>query len=263
MNSAGHQHQPRPLQARRSGPLAGRVDLPGDKSISHRALLFGALARGRTDITGLLEGEDVLATGRVAEALGARVKRTGPGAWTVDGAGLGSLLEPRETLDFGNSGTGARLAMGVVGGHPITARFDGDASLRKRPMGRVLRPLEQMGARVVDGGIEDRLPLTLKGAAPALPIEYTLPVPSAQVKSAVLLAGLNAAGNTVVNEPEATRDHTERMLAWFGAHLDIAPRAEGGRRITLTGQPDLVARPVTVPGDPSSAAFAIVAALIV
>lgn len=254
---------PRPICATRSGPIRGTIALPGDKSISHRSLLFGLLANGRTEITGLLEGDDVLATAKVASALGARVERLGSGHWIVDGAGVGSLLDPEQTLDFGNSGTGVRLAMGVIAGHPISARLVGDASLSRRPMGRVLRPLEMMGARITDGGQEDRLPLTLLGSASPIPIEYKLPVPSAQVKSAILLAGLNSPGETTIIETELTRDHTERMLASFGADVTIVDNDDGSRRITLAGQPKLKGCNVDVPGDPSSAAFAIVAALVI
>jgi 3-phosphoshikimate 1-carboxyvinyltransferase len=249
-----------------SGPLGGTLRLPGDKSISHRALLFGALAQGRTTITGLLEGHDVIATAEAMRAFGARVERhvdgAGDATWTVDGVGVGALLEPTETLDFGNSGTGARLVLGMVAGHGITVRFDGDASLRKRPMGRVLGPLELMGARIRDSN-DGRMPLTLQGTRDPIPIEYCLPVPSAQVKSAVLLAGLNSPGITTVIDPEATRDHTERMLAHFGATLEITHDTDGGRRIALTGRPRLKGQAVTVPGDPSSAAFPLVANLIV
>lgn len=248
--------------ARRSGPLKGSARVPGDKSISHRALLFGALAEGRTTIRGLLEGHDVLATAEAVRALGARVARDDDGLWKVDGVGVGALLEPDRTLDFGNAGTGARLVLGMVAGHGITARFDGDASLRKRPMGRVLKPLELTGARIVESS-DGRLPLTLRGAHDPIPIEYRLPVPSAQVKSAVLLAGLNSPGTTTVVEPEATRDHTERMLAHFGARLDITRDPDGARRVALAGRPRLTGQAVTVPGDPSSAAFPLVAALLV
>ncbi|MEJ8570536.1 3-phosphoshikimate 1-carboxyvinyltransferase [Microbaculum marinum] len=250
------------LQGRSGGPLRGRVRVPGDKSISHRALLFGALSAGRTTISGLLEGHDVIATADAMRAFGAVVERTGEGTWTVDGVGVGALLEPAAPLDFGNSGTGARLILGVVAGHGITARFDGDASLRKRPMGRVLTPLQAMGARIVDSS-DGRLPLTLRGTRDPIPFEYRLPVPSAQVKSAVLLAGLNSPGTTTVIEPEPTRDHTERMLSHFGAHLDISTDPDGARRIALAGRPRLSGREVTVPGDPSSAAFPLVAALVV
>ncbi len=252
-----------PLAARAGSPLRGRASIPGDKSISHRALLFGALAMGRTRITGLLEGHDVIATAEAARAFGARVERMADGTWTVEGVGVGSLLQPAGTLDFGNSGTGARLVMGLVAGHGITARFDGDASLRKRPMGRVLAPLEEMGARIVECGEGGRLPLTLQGLRDPIPIAYRLPVASAQVKSAVLLCGLNSPGTTTVIEPEPTRDHTERMLVHFGASLDISSDPDGARRITLAGRPELRGRDVVVPADPSSAAFPMVAALIV
>jgi 3-phosphoshikimate 1-carboxyvinyltransferase len=225
--------------------------------------MFGLLARGRTEVTGLLEGEDVLATARACAALGAKVERAGPGRWTVDGVGGGALLEPEGPLDFGNAGTGCRLMMGVVAGHGITARFDGDASLRKRPMERVLEPLRLVGAEVVDSAPGGRVPLTLRGALDALPITYVTPVPSAQVKSAVLLAGLNAPGLTTVIEREPTRDHTEKMLAGFGAEVRVEPDGAHGRRITLTGQPELRPQSVAVPADPSSAAFPLVAALLV
>lgn len=241
--------------------LLGRVSLPGDKSMSHRALLFGLLARGETTTTNLLEGEDVLATARVVEALGGKVEHREPGVWSVWGAGLGSLLSPQKPLDFGNAGTGVRLAMGVIAGHGVSAQLKGDASLSSRPMGRVLQPLTMMGARI-DPADADRLPLTLMGAANPVPIEYELPVPSAQVKSAVLLAGLNSPGVTTVIEPVPTRDHTERMLKAFGAELSI--EESGARRvIRLKGRPTLSGQAIDIPGDPSSAAFAIVAALIV
>jgi len=252
-----------PLAARRSGPLKGRVRVPGDKSISHRALILGALTVGETAITGLLEGEDVINTGRAMRALGAKVERAGPGAWRINGVGVAGFAEPGAPLDFGNSGTGCRLVIGAVAGCPITATFDGDASLRSRPVKRFLDPLERMGARAVsltDGG---RLPLTLKGARDPIPIVYEPPAASAQLKSAVLLAGLAAPGETVVIEHEATRDHTERMLRHFGAELTVQPNGAHGRRIALKGQPELVPAPVTVPADPSSAAFPMVAALIV
>jgi 3-phosphoshikimate 1-carboxyvinyltransferase len=251
------------VTARRSGPLVGRVRVPGDKSISHRALILGALAVGRTRISGLLEGEDVLNTAKAMHALGARVERTGQGAWAVDGVGVAGFAQPAEALDFGNSGTGCRLVMGAVAGCPITATFDGDASLRQRPMKRILDPLLQMGAHVIDAAEGARLPIMLAGARDPIPIVYRTPVPSAQVKSAVLLAGLAAPGTTVVIENEATRDHTERMLVHFGATLSVEPEEAHGRRITLTGQPELVPAPVAVPADPSSAAFPLVAALIV
>jgi 3-phosphoshikimate 1-carboxyvinyltransferase len=235
--------------------------VPGDKSISHRALILGALAVGRTRIQGLLEGEDVLRTAAAVRALGASAERQADGAWTVMGVGVGGFAEPGDVLDFGNSGTGIRLMLGALASTPLTAVFTGDASLRRRPMGRVARPLERMGARILarDG---DRLPLTLVGAADPLPIVYTLPVPSAQVKSAVLLAGLNAPGETTVIEPLATRDHTERMLRHFGATVATALHGVGGREIRLKGEVELRGRDLAVPGDPSSAAFPMVAALI-
>jgi len=256
-------NQPVPLAARRSGPLRGRVRVPGDKSISHRALILGALTVGETRITGLLEGEDVINTGRAMQALGATVERTGAGEWCIHGVGVSGFAEPAAPLDFGNSGTGCRLVLGAVAGCPITATFDGDASLRTRPMRRFLDPLERMGAHalsVTDGG---RLPLALKGARDPIPIIYRPPVASAQLKSAVLLAGLSAPGETVVEEAEATRDHTERLLRHFGAEITVAPNGPHGRRITLNGQPELVPAPIVVPADPSSAAFPMVAALIV
>jgi 3-phosphoshikimate 1-carboxyvinyltransferase len=250
-----------PLTARRSGPLQGRVRVPGDKSISHRALILGALAIGETRISGLLEGEDVLNTGKAVRALGARAERIGVGAWRVHGVGVAGFAEPAAALDFGNSGTGARLMLGAVAGCPITARFDGDASLRKRPMRRVLEPLERIGAQALNSD-DGRLPLTLAGARDPIPIVYEPPVASAQLKSAVLLAGLAAPGETVVIEAEATRDHTEKMLAHFGADVRVTPHGAHGRRITLIGQPELVPRPIVVPADPSSAAFPLVAAAI-
>ena len=251
-----------PLRARRGPPLSGRFRPPGDKSISHRAFIFGLLACGETRVEGLLEGDDVLRTGAACRALGAAVERLGPGRWRVRGPGLGALLPPRGTLDFGNAGTGSRLMMGIVGGHGITATFDGDASLRKRPMGRILDPLRLMGAEVLAQGEGGRCPIVLKGARDPAPILYRTPVPSAQIKSAVLLAGLNARGVTTVIEAEASRDHTEKMLAHFGAEVTVAREGEG-RRIDLVGRPELAAKPVVVPADPSSAAFPIVAALIV
>ena len=234
--------------------------MPGDKSISHRALILGALAVGRTRIEGLLEGEDVLRTAAAVRALGASAVRGADGAWTVTGVGVGGFAEPNDVLDFGNSGTGVRLMLGALASTPLTAVFTGDASLRQRPMGRVAKPLERIGARILarDG---DRLPLTLVGAHDPLPISYTLPVPSAQVKSAVLLAGLNTPGETRVIEPLATRDHTERMLRHFGATVVTTARG-GSREIRLKGEVELKAADLVVPGDPSSAAFPIVAALI-
>jgi len=258
-----HTATPTPSTSHRSGPLKGLITVPGDKSISHRALMFGLLTVGTTVIEGLLEGEDVLNTAKVCRALGARVERIGPGHWEVDGVGVGGLMEPSEPLDFGNSGTGARLMMGVVGSHPIRATFDGDASLRKRPMRRALDPLELFGLTVVSQAEGGRLPITVQGPETAIPVTYESPVASAQVKSAVLFAGLNAPGITTVIEKEATRDHTERMLAHFGAEVVVEPHGEHGRLIRLTGQPELKPAPVRVPADPSSAAFPLVAALIV
>ncbi|HEY1541819.1 MAG TPA: 3-phosphoshikimate 1-carboxyvinyltransferase [Xanthobacteraceae bacterium] len=251
-----------PLTARRNGALKGRLRVPGDKSISHRALILGALAVGRTRISGLLEGEDVINTSKVMTALGARVARVGEGAWEVDGVGVGGFRTPDATLDFGNSGTGCRLVMGAVAGCPVTATFDGDASLRTRPMGRILDPVKQIGARAIASAEGVRLPLTLAGARDPIPIVYRTPVPSAQIKSAVLLAGLAAPGATTVIESEASRDHTELMLRHFGADLVSGPDGSHGRKITLKGQPELAGAPVTVPADPSSAAFPMVAALI-
>jgi 3-phosphoshikimate 1-carboxyvinyltransferase len=256
-------NQPTPLEARSSGPLTGKVRVPGDKSISHRALILGALAVGETRISGLLEGEDVLNTAKAMRALGAQVERTGDFAWSVRGVGVSGFAAPEAPLDFGNSGTGCRLVMGAVAGCPITAVFDGDASLRSRPMRRVLDPLDLMGARVGASGQGGRLPLTLHGARDPLPILYRTPVASAQIKSAVLLAGLAAPGITTVIETEASRDHTELMLKHFGAQITSLPEGRHGRRIALTGQPELHGAEVVVPADPSSAAFPIVAALIV
>jgi 3-phosphoshikimate 1-carboxyvinyltransferase len=259
-HSADH---PTPLEARSSGPLMGKVRVPGDKSISHRALILGALAVGQTRVSGLLEGEDVLNTARAMQALGAQVARTGPFAWSVRGVGVSGFAQPQAALDFGNSGTGCRLVMGAVAGCPITAIFDGDASLRGRPMRRIVDPLELMGARVGKSGEGGRLPLTLHGARDPLPIVYRTPVASAQIKSAVLLAGLAAPGVTTVIETEASRDHTELMLKHFGAQITSSREGSHGRRIDLTGQPELHGAEVIVPADPSSAAFPIVAALIV
>ncbi|RTL75191.1 MAG: 3-phosphoshikimate 1-carboxyvinyltransferase [Bradyrhizobiaceae bacterium] len=254
--------EPTPLEARGASPLTGKVRVPGDKSISHRALILGALAVGETKITGLLEGEDVLNTAKAMAALGAKVERTGAGAWSVHGVGVGGFKAPDAPLDFGNSGTGCRLAMGAVAGSPIAATFDGDASLRSRPMRRILDPLELMGAQV-SGGDGKRLPLTLTGARDPIPMAYRTPVASAQIKSAVLLAGLSAPGVTTVMETEASRDHTELMLKQFGAEISVEKEGEHGRRIMLTGQPELHGANVAVPADPSSAAFPLVAALIV
>jgi 3-phosphoshikimate 1-carboxyvinyltransferase len=251
------------LSARRSGPLRGRVRPPGDKSISHRAFILGLLSVGETRIEGLLEGDDVLRTGEACRALGAAVERLGEGRWRVRGRGIGALRAPAETLDFGNAGTGSRLMMGIVGGNGILARVDGDASLRKRPMRRILDPLVLMGAEVkaqADGG---RCPILLQGTHEPAPIEYRTPVASAQIKSAILLAALNSPGQTIVTEREASRDHTEKMLAYFGAEVASTPEGESGRRISLNGRPELEPAPIVVPADPSSAAFPLVAALIV
>jgi 3-phosphoshikimate 1-carboxyvinyltransferase len=242
--------------------LRGSARVPGDKSISHRALILGALAVGETRITGLLEGEDVLNTAKAMQALGARVERTGDFAWKVNGVGVASFAEPKAPLDFGNAGTGSRLVMGAVAGCPITVTFDGDASLRSRPMRRIVDPLELMGAKVVSSQEGGRLPLTLQGARDPLPIVYRTPVASAQIKSAVLLAGLSAPGTTTVIETEASRDHTELMLKHFGAEIVSEKEGAHGRKITLTGQPELKGADVVVPADPSSAAFPMVAALI-
>lgn len=252
----------RPLAARAPArPLSGEAGVPGDKSISHRALMFGALAVGTTEITGLLEGEDVLRTAAAMRALGAEVRNLGGGHWRVAGRGIGGLVEPADVLDMGNSGTAARLLCGLLAGHPLFAVMTGDASLRKRPMKRVTEPLSATGARFATraGG---RLPLAVEGAADPLPLDYTVPVASAQVKSACLLAGLCARGITRIVEREATRDHTENMLRHFGATVQVGVDGHG-RVIELTGQPELVAAPVVVPGDPSSAAFPAVAALLV
>ena len=255
--------QPTPLEARSSGPLTGKVRVPGDKSISHRALILGALAVGETRISGLLEGEDVLNTARSMRALGATVERTGDFAWLVRGVGVAGFAEPEGPLDFGNSGTGCRLVMGAVAGCPISAVFDGDASLRSRPMRRILDPLELMGAKAGESKEGGRLPLTLHGAHDPVPILYRTPVASAQIKSAVLLAGLAAPGVTTVIEQEASRDHTELMLKHFGAEIVSTTEGSHGRRIALTGQPELHGAEVVVPADPSSAAFPVVAALVV
>lgn len=245
-----------------SGPLRGTIRVPGDKSISHRSIMLGALAVGETRVTGLLEGEDVLSTAAAMRAMGASVERIGEGEWSVHGVGVGALLQPEAPLDMGNSGTSTRLLMGLVSSHAIETRFFGDASLSKRPMGRVIEPLSRMGAafEASEGG---RLPLTVRGANPAVPITYRLPVASAQVKSAVLLAGLNTPGVTTVIEPVPTRDHSERMLRGFGAELEVEIDSEGVRTIRLRGEAELKPQTIEVPGDPSSAAFFIVAALIV
>ena len=253
---------PEPLTARRGGSLTGHAQVPGDKSISIRALILGALAVGETRIAGMLEGEDALNTAKAMQALGAYVERAGQGQWRVHGVGVGGFAEPKQPLDFGNSGTGCRLTLGAVAGCPITAIFDGDASLRSRPMRRVLEPLERIGARAL-ASTDGRLPLTLAGARDPIPIVFKPPVPSAQLKSATLLAGLSAPGETTVIEAEATRDHTEKMLKHFGADLRVDPFEANGRCIRLAGQPELTPQPVTVPADPSSSAFPLAAALIV
>ncbi|MFC6490746.1 3-phosphoshikimate 1-carboxyvinyltransferase [Nitratireductor sp. GCM10026969] len=252
----------RPALSRKSSALSGKVHVPGDKSISHRALMFGGLAAGETRVTGLLEGEDVLRTGEAMKAMGAAIARDGP-AWVIQGTGNGCLLEPQAPLDFGNAGTGSRLTMGLVGTYDMTTRFIGDASLSKRPMARVLDPLRQMGTQVLEAREGDRLPITLRGPKHAAPITYRVPMPSAQVKSAVLLAGLNTPGVTTVVEPVMTRDHTEKMLAGFGAAIEVETDSQGARHIRLEGQATLTGQEIAVPGDPSSAAFPLVAALIV
>jgi 3-phosphoshikimate 1-carboxyvinyltransferase len=250
-----------PMTAHKSGPLTGTASVPGDKSISHRALIFGAMAVGETKITGLLEGQDVLDTAKAMQAFGATVTRHALGDWSVHGVGVGGFAEPADVIDCGNSGTGVRLIMGTMATTAMTATFTGDASLRKRPMGRVTDPLSLFGTQAF-GRKGGRLPMTVVGAANPQPVRYVLPVASAQVKSAVLLAGLNAPGETVVIEREPTRDHSERMLLGFGAELYVEKTSEGNV-ITLTGRPELRAQSVAVPRDPSSAAFPVCAALIV
>ena len=251
---------PLPLVSRKTTGLKGRIRVPGDKSMSHRALMLGAVAIGETVIRGLLEAGDVINTAKAMTALGAAAERGADGAWRVQGVGVAGLRSPEGPLDFGNSGTGIRLAMGLMASTPLTARCSGDASLSKRPMGRVTTPLETIGARfeTADGG---SLPLTLHGAKHPVPVTYTLPVASAQVKSAVLLAGLNTPGRTTVIEPTATRDHTERMLKGFGARISVEQHGDG-RHISIEGQHELAAQTIDVPGDPSSAAFPMVAAII-
>ena len=257
---SGH-GEAQPMISAKAGPLKGTAAVPGDKSISHRALIFGAMAVGETRITGLLEGQDVLDTASAMRAFGATVTRHGEGAWSVNGVGVGGFSEPADVIDCGNSGTGVRLIMGTMATTPITATFTGDASLRKRPMGRVTDPLSLFGTQAY-GRKGGRLPMTVVGAANPVPVRYALPVASAQVKSAVLLAGLNAPGETVVIEREPTRDHSERMLLGFGAELSVEKSAEG-HVITLKGRPELRPQSVAVPRDPSSAAFPTCAALIV
>jgi 3-phosphoshikimate 1-carboxyvinyltransferase len=257
-----HNMAPTPAAFKCDGPLTGRVRVPGDKSISHRSLMLSALAVGESSVEGLLEGEDVLATAAAMRAMGADISRGEDGRWTIHGVGVGGLLQPGNALDMGNSGTSTRLLMGLVASHPITATFIGDASLSKRPMNRVIDPLSQMGAEFTSspGG---RLPLMLRGICPAVPIDYRLPVASAQVKSAVLLAGLNTPGITRVIEPVPTRDHSERMLKGFGAELSVEQDAAGARIISIRGEAELKPQHIVVPGDPSSAGFPVVAALLV
>jgi len=257
---SGH-GEPIPMTSRRAGPLKGEARVPGDKSISHRSLILAALSVGETRISGLLEGEDVLGTAAAMRAFGAEVERLGEGDWRVHGVGVGGFAEPDDVIDCGNAGTGVRLIMGAMATSPITATFTGDASLRSRPMARITDPLALFGARAV-GRAGGRLPMTIVGAADPVPVRYVTPMPSAQVKSAVLLAGLNAPGETVVIEREATRDHTERMLAGFGAEVRVE-ETDAGRVITLRGQPELRPQVIAVPRDPSSAAFPVCAALIV
>lgn len=252
---------PIPMSSHKCGPLKGEAHVPGDKSISHRSLIFGAMAVGETVITGLLEGEDVLDTAKAMQAFGAEVNRDEDGTWHVHGVGVGGFAEPENVIDCGNSGTGVRLIMGAMATTNITATFTGDASLNSRPMARVTDPIALFGATSV-GRSGGRLPMTIVGAADPVPVRYTTPMPSAQVKSAVLLAGLNAPGETVVIEKEATRDHTERMLAGFGADITSVDTEEG-RVITLKGRPELKPQTIVVPRDPSSAAFPVCAALIV
>jgi 3-phosphoshikimate 1-carboxyvinyltransferase len=249
------------LVSRKAAALSGRVAVPGDKSISHRALMLGGLAIGETVITGLLEGEDVLATAASLAAMGAKLERDESGIWRVHGVGVGGLAEPEAPLDLGNAGTATRLLMGILATHPFTSFMTGDASLRSRPMARVMTPLGQMGARFVARS-GNRLPLAVIGTDNPVPVTYTLPVASAQVKSAILLAGMNTPGSTSVIEPQPTRDHTERMAHHFGSSMSVEDGKEG-RRITVTGPVELKAAPITVPGDPSSAAFPLVAALLV
>ncbi|CAO3376732.1 3-phosphoshikimate 1-carboxyvinyltransferase [Azospirillum argentinense] len=253
--------QAKPLRSSSTGALAGTIRVPGDKSISHRSLMLGAVAVGETVIHGLLEGEDVLNTAAAMRLLGAQAERGGDGVWRVRGVGLGGLSEPAQVLDMGNSGTAARLLMGLVASHPITCVFTGDASLNKRPMARVTGPLEQMGARFV-GRSGGRLPLAVVGSDRTVPITYRLPVASAQVKSAIILCGLNTAGTTTVIEAEPTRDHTELMLRHFGATVTTERMEDGALAVSVVGQPELTGRTIVVPADPSSAAFPAVAALL-
>ena len=249
------------MRALNSKSLKGIVSIPGDKSISHRSLILGALAIGQTKITGLLEGQDVLDTARAMVAFGAQVKKNDSGEWCVDGVGVGGFAEPSTVVDCGNSGTGVRLVMGAMATTPINATFTGDHSLNSRPMERVTDPLRKFGVAAF-GRSKGRLPMTIIGARSPIPIQYTVPVPSAQVKSALLLAGLNVPGDTIITEKEMTRDHTERMLSSFGADLKVED-IPNGRSITLSGYSELKSQNVRVPSDPSSAAFPICAAVIV
>ena len=254
--------QPTPMTFTAAPALSGSINVPGDKSISHRSLMLSALAVGESRVEGLLEGEDVLATAAAMRAMGADISKDADGIWHIHGVGVGGLLQPDGPLDMGNSGTSTRLLMGLVASHAITATFVGDASLSKRPMARVIDPLSRMGASFTSSP-GDRLPLTMRGACPAVPLDYRLPVASAQVKSAILLAGLNTPGITRIIEPIPTRDHSEKMLKGFGADLEVEVEADGTRIITLRGEAELLPQSITVPGDPSSAAFPMVAALLV
>lgn len=251
---------PHPLTAHTSDPITGEANVPGDKSISHRSLLFGALATGKTTISGLLESTDILATADALKAMGVPIEKSGD-QWSVIGRGIGGLAKPESDLDFGNAGTGVRLMMGVLAGQDFSARLTGDESLSRRPMARVLNPLKEMGL-IATGDNGDRLPITVEGTSDLIPMTYELPVPSAQVKSAIFLAGLHTGGKTTVIEKEATRDHTERMLSFFGAQVETVMK-DGKRHITVTGDPTLTGQDILVPGDPSSAAFLAAAALIV
>jgi 3-phosphoshikimate 1-carboxyvinyltransferase len=256
-----HSGTPQPATASKSENLKGTVRIPGDKSISHRSFMFGGLAAGETRISGLLEGEDVINTGKAMSAMGATIEKQGD-IWVIHGTGNGCLLAPEAALDFGNAGTGCRLTMGLVGVYDFSSTFIGDASLSSRPMGRVLNPLREMGVQV-SAMAGDKLPVTLHGPKTPNPITYRVPMASAQVKSAVLLAGLNTPGITTVIEPVMTRDHTEKMLAGFGAHLSVETDSEGVRTIRLEGRGKLTGQVIDVPGDPSSTAFPLVAALLV
>lgn len=257
-----HGSSPVPFVSSKSGPLKGEALIPGDKSVSHRSLMFGGLAKGRTIVHGLLEGEDVLNTAAAMRAMGASITKNADGTWTAEGVGIGNLVSPKEPMEMGNSGTSTRLLAGLVAGHPITASFTGDASLNKRPMGRITVPLGSMGA-TFDATNGDKLPMTVTGAMNPKAIEYKLPVASAQVKSAILLAGLRAEGTTTVIETKPTRDHTENMLRHFGVDVDVQDLDNGAQAVHLKGGQDMVAgADIHVPRDPSSAAFPAVAAAI-